>query len=333
MTARTASGLEQAVFGWTDAEQVDDWLDRHVRERLGLGVDRVLFRSGRVGAVYGLRLLDGSEVVVKVPRGRPALGPLTAATACQRRLADAGYPCPTPLDVPAVTGGRVGLIEDLLDVGEIGDIRQAPVRRAAVASLAEQITLLAALPDEAGALTDPPAWDRFRHGPWPVPHDTIFDFTHTPEGYEWLDHLAGAAAHRAATATRPVVIGHSDWYVGNLRFTADTVVAAYDWDSLVAEPEPVIAGFAAGSHTLGHPTGPGAPTPEEVGTFLTEYAQHRPDSFTAAGRTAAAAAAVWVLAYNARCQLCFLPTGDPPPPGSTLQALAEHGQTYLALDW
>ncbi len=333
MTARTASGLEQAVFGWTDAQQIDDWLDRHIRERLGRGVDRVLFRSGRVGAVYGLRLLDGSEVVVKVPRGRPVLGALTTATAGQRHLADAGYPCPAPLDVPAMTGGRAGLIEELLDAGEIGDIRRAPIRRAAVASLAEQITLLADLSSEAGALTDPPAWDRFRQGPWPTPHDTIFDFTHTPEGYEWLDNLAGAAAHRASALAAPVVIGHSDWYVGNLRFSADTVVAAYDWDSLVAEPEPVIAGFAAGSFTLGNATGPGAPTPEEVGTFLTEYAQHRPGSFTAAGRAAAAAAAVWVLAYNARCQLCFLPTGDPPPPGSTLEALAEHGQTYLALDW
>lgn len=38
-------------------------------------------------------------------------------------------------------------------------------------------------------------------------------------------------------------------------------------------------------------------------------------------------------AYNARCQLCFLPAGDPPPSGSNLQALAEHGQSYLTLDW
>jgi len=97
------------------------------------------------------------------------------------------------------------------------------------------------------------------------------------------------------------------------------VVAAYDWDSLVAEPEPVIAGYAAGSHTLGNAIGPGAPTPEEVGTFLTEYAEHRPDAFTPAGRATAAAAAVWVLAYNARCQLSFLNTGghQPPAPPST----------------
>jgi len=333
MAARVASGLEQAVFGWTDAHQIDDWLDRHVRERLGLGVDRVLFRSGRVGAVYGLRLLDGPDVVVKVPRGRPPLAPLAAATSCQRHLADAGYPCPTPLDTPAVTTGRVGLIEELLDVGEVADIRHPRVRRAAIGSLAQQITLLADLPDQAGALTDPPAWDRFRAGPWPTPHDTIFDFTHTPTGYEWLDTLAATAAHRAAAAPGPVVIGHSDWYVGNLRFTADAVVAAYDWDSLVAEPEPVIAGFAAGSHTAGNATGPDAPTPEEVGTFLTDFAEHRPDAFTPAGRAAATAAAVWVLAYNARCQLCFLPASDPPPPGSALAALAENGETYLTLTW
>lgn len=224
-----ASGLEQAVFGFTDARQVDDWLDRHVRERLGLGVDRVLFRSGRVGAVYGLRLLGGSEVVVKVPRGHPSLGALTAATTCQRHLADAGYPCPAPLDTPATTAGRLGLIEELPDVGAIADIRQEPIRRAAIASLAEQIDLLCALPEQAGALTDPPAWDRFRQGPWPLPHDTIFDFSRIPDGYRWLDPLAAAAAQRAATAPAPIVIGHSDWYVANLRFSTGTVVAAYDW--------------------------------------------------------------------------------------------------------
>lgn len=64
-------------------------------------------------------------------------------------------------------------------------------------------------------LTDPPA--RYRAGPWPVPHDTILDFTSTPAGYGWLDELAAAAADRAGSVAGPTVIGHSDWYARNLR--------------------------------------------------------------------------------------------------------------------
>ncbi len=30
---------------------------------------------------------------------------------------------------------------------------------------------------------------------------------------------------------------------------------------------------------------------------------------------------------------CFLPAGDPPPAESTLEALAEHGHTFLTLVW
>lgn len=51
-----------------------------------------------------------------------------------------------------MTRGGVGLIEELLEVGEIADIRRTPIYRAAVASLAEQTTLLSALPDEAGTV-------------------------------------------------------------------------------------------------------------------------------------------------------------------------------------
>lgn len=102
-------------------------------------------------------------------------------------------------------------------------------------------------------------------------------------------------------------------------------MAAYDWDSLVADSEPVIAGFAAGSYTASNPVGSDAPTPTEVAAFLREYADRRPTAFTSSGRTAASAAATWVLAYNARCELSQLLPDTPPQAGSSLSALAEDG--------
>lgn len=51
--------------------------------RLATDVSQVLFRSGRVAPVFGPRLRDGSEAVVKVFRPPFTLGRLQAAVRCQ----------------------------------------------------------------------------------------------------------------------------------------------------------------------------------------------------------------------------------------------------------
>lgn len=101
-----ASGLERAVFGAVTVDEIGGWLERHLTGRLGVGVERVLLRAGRIGAVYGLQLRNGMQAVVKVARGSPALEPLAAAIECQRYLSRQQYPCPMPLDGPAMTDGR-----------------------------------------------------------------------------------------------------------------------------------------------------------------------------------------------------------------------------------
>lgn len=58
-----------------------------------------------------------------------------------------------------------------------------------------------------------------------------------PGGYGWLDELAAAAADRAGSVAGPTVLGHSDWYARNLRFADGVVVAAYDWESVIADTE------------------------------------------------------------------------------------------------
>ncbi len=41
------------------------------------------------------------------------------------------------------------------------------------------------------------------------------------------------------------MIGHGDWYAGNLRFSGDQLIVAHDWDSVITESEAVLVGFAA----------------------------------------------------------------------------------------
>src|ERR671933_24871 len=68
-SGRPGTGIERAVFG--DGVRDGDvavWLDEHLRARLGSGLARVLFRSGRVAVVCGAVLADGRHVAVKVHR-------------------------------------------------------------------------------------------------------------------------------------------------------------------------------------------------------------------------------------------------------------------------
>ena len=328
----TVEGIERAIFGEVTADDVTAWLDQHVYHRLSLGVQTVLFRAGRLAAVYGLQLTDGLAIVAKVYRAAD-VERLTAAVSCQRLLADARYPCPSPLDAPVEVDGRIVLLETLLERGERGDAHHATTRRAMVRALSEQIRILRSVPELRSGLLKPPAWAAYDHGPWPIPHDPIFDFTTTPVGFSWLDHLAKLAAEALAPRRQPDAIGHSDWVCQNLRFNEGGVCAAYDWDSLLAESEPVLVGVVAGAYTEGSIAGAGAPTPQEVVAFLSDYEANRHTPFSKSDQAAATAAATWVLAYNARCGLSAETFGYPAREGSPLKTLSRYGASYLTLRW
>ncbi|WP_328291533.1 phosphotransferase [Kineococcus sp. NBC_00420] len=352
MTAEeVVDGIERATFGPVPQHEVDAWLDRYLRDQVGSGLRQVLFRAGRVAAVYGCRLDDGRDVALKVHRRGADLAHLAAAVQAQRHLAARGYPCPRPVHGPTVEDGRVVVAETLLSEGELADATEPAVRRALVAGLAEQIDLLRPLaadpvlggPLRAGA----PAWARYEEGPWPVPHDPIFDFTHRPERFGWVDDLAGEAAgvlngFGSRGLLGSDVIGHSDWYDGNVLLrpaeagedggsVGEVVVSgAFDWDSLTARPEAVLVGMCAGSYTAGGSANAAAPTVAQVAAFLEDYQRARP-GFVVGEQWAAAAAACWVMTYNARCEVCFLGLEAEPEPGSALGALVVAGRGYLDL--
>jgi hypothetical protein len=327
-----ATGLERAIFGDISREQIDAWLVSHVRARLSAEVSTVFVRSGRVGAVYGLRLSNGSDVVVKVHRQPVFLDHLFASSACQRVLADAGYPCPAPLDGPAVSAGHTATIEAWLDGGESGNAHQPVIRKAMAESLAIQSEILREMPSVILA-TDPLAWASYAGGPWPTPHDSIFDFSQTEPGYQWLDALAAEAARVLGPPTAPEVIGHSDWVCQNVRFAHGEVVASYDWDSLIAQSTAVLAGLGGGSYTQGSTAGASSPSPGEVAAFLADYDDSLERRFTGEQQVVAAAAATWAIAYNARCWVCLEALGYEVDAGSPLRVLERHRDEYLRVLW
>jgi hypothetical protein len=330
VSAVQVEGIERALFGPVTQDAIDHWLDHLISTRLSCGVSEVLFRSGRISAVYGLQLDDGSRVAVKVHRGEPDLNSLAAAAASQRWLADHGYPASHPIDGPAVLDGHVAVIESLLERGSPADAHDPAVRAGMAASFADQLHLLAQM-DLPVALTERPAWTNHSAGPWPTPHDPIFDFSTTPSGFEWLDIFAQRASD-ALTATHfAPAVGHSDWVCGNVLLSDATVTGAFDWDSLVIDSEPVLAGRAAGGFTSGSTSGAVTPSPQEILAFLGDYERCRPTPFAPEQRTAALAAARWNLAYNARCVLSYFGPDSPDAAGLALDALAHHRDEYGAL--
>lgn len=328
-----ASGIEAAVFGTTSVEAVRAVLDRYTRQHLGSGLGTVLFRAGRVDAVWGVRLAAGSDVVITARRQPVDLQARIATLDAQRTLVQHGFPCPVPVCDTIVFEGIALTAESLVTGGAPGDARDAAVRRSLAAGLAEHVAILRAVPELARRVGLGPAWCRYQQGPWPVPHDPIFDFEVTPRGFEWLDGFAAEAARRLSLPSdREIVVGHADWYAGNARFDGHELVGTFDWD-LVAAPEAHIVGFAAATFT---DSGSGSgqsdlPNPIDVAAFFADYDAARPRPLPRADQVQAAAAASWALAYNARCELAF--TQGEPAPASALDLLRQHGDAYLGVRW
>ena len=99
------SGAQRAILGAETTGQVREWIAGHVRDRLGVGVDSILFQGGDVGAVFCLRLIDGREIVVKALRRGADVRRLRAVVRAQNALTESGFGCARVLDGPSSTRG------------------------------------------------------------------------------------------------------------------------------------------------------------------------------------------------------------------------------------
>lgn len=285
--------IEERIFGTRDRASVAAAIEDAVRS---VGEpERPLFYEASTGAVAGLALAGGRRVVVKVQAIR--LERASALVAVQASLASSGFPCPAPIGAPFVLANGVARIEALLDRGERADVRAPELRREVAARLFE-MGELASAPAALGA-----SWysglprDRI----WPRPHSAKLDFEATRTGAEWIDAIA-ARARSLATSGAPR-LGHFDWRGDHLRFEDTTIVASYDWDSVHADVEPVIAGAGAASFAArlegGVPIE--APRIDDLEGFLADFERARGRAWSRTERRSAEASCLYSLAYLARC--------------------------------
>src|ERR1041384_2890412 len=120
-------------------------------EHLGSPPADEMFRSGNLSAVIGLRLADGREVVVKV---RPDSPRIAACVEVQRRLFQAGYPCPSPLTGAVHVGGDVATAEAYVPGGAL--LPSAEHAAEAFAEAFARLIRLAPPPARGGPVGPPP---------------------------------------------------------------------------------------------------------------------------------------------------------------------------------
>jgi Ser/Thr protein kinase RdoA (MazF antagonist) len=266
-------------------------------QNLGSRPTRHLFKTGHLSAIVGVELEDGRQVVVKI---REAEERVAACVDVQRHLRAAGYPCPELLAGPARLGALTATAEALVAGGEpqpASGRDPQPYARA----LARLVPLASGAVDPPRLLPAPPwvRWDHAEGEIWPKPDDFEGDLN-ADAGPAWLDEAGRAARERLRQGSGPLAIGHCDWYTGNLRWNGDDLHVVHDWDSVIADREPLIAGFASAVFcTIDAGSDPSV---EESAAFLETYQRARDISFSGDEIQEAWAAGLWIRAYDAKKQ-------------------------------
>jgi Phosphotransferase enzyme family len=275
-----------------------DRLARWCVEQLGSPPVAEIFRSGYLSAVIGLRLADGREVVVKV---RPDSPRIAGCVEVQRRMFEAGYPCPRPLTGAVPLGGELATAEAYVPGGAL--LPSAGLAAQAFAAAFARLIGLAPRPSEVSTLDPPPSWAAWNHagdGLWPRPEEHPDLDLDGVAGAEWLDDAGRRARDRLRASGSEAVVGHCDWLAGNLRWSGDTLLVVHDWDSVIADSEAVLVGFAAALYSTTDPDEPA--TVEDTERFLAAYCRARGRRLSTDELQRAWAAGLWTRAYDAKHQ-------------------------------
>ena len=280
------------------ARAVDpDLIRRWCVEHLGSPPAEELFSSGYLSAVFGLRLADGREVVVKV---RPDSPRIAACVEVQRRVFEAGYPCPRPLTGAEPFGGDVATAEAYVPGGaELPSADRAP---RAFAEAFARLMRLAPRPAEVPPLDPAPSWAAWNHtddGLWPRPENPDVD-VNVVTGAQWIDDAGRRARDRLRAGRSEAVIGHCDWLAGNLSWNGDALLVVHDWDSVIVDSEAVLVGFAAALYST--TSVDDLATVEDTDRFLAEYCSARGRELSADEMERSWAAGVWTRAFDAKAQ-------------------------------
>lgn len=295
-----SAAVEALVFGSEDPKQIAGLFGELCAAHLGSTLEGGERYVVSVGCVAIVQLANGRRVVVKAYQPRWSAPFLSSVRAAQAQLARDGFPCARPIGGPMPVGRGHALIDEYLPDPGASSFSPAllPVSARGLADLVARLRGV-----EPTGFVPHPMDRRVGVGDlYPEPHSPIFDFAATAAGAEWIDELAAAALHVRDSGPGRLTVAHCDWSLRNVRLDADGVLAVYDWDSLAAVKETTAVGQAAATWSS-HDCGPAeVPSIEEIAEWVAYYERARGQPFTHDDRSRAGAAALWNIAYIARCE-------------------------------
>ncbi|MHB8449855.1 MAG: phosphotransferase [Mycobacteriales bacterium] len=256
----------------------------------------MLFSTGHMSSVVGLRLDDGREVVLKMRR---PLARIEACVGVHRHLWRAGFPCPEPLAGPEPLADLVATAEAYVPGGtQLPHAADAASRFSALLHrLITQAPSVQMLPSLEPAVPWV-AWDHPGQELWPVPDDRGGDLNRVP-GPVWIDKTAQEVRQFLREARLPLVVGHADFESQNIRWRGTEPLSVDDWDSVVAQPEAAIVGAAAAVWAARG--GPGeASSVQETEHFIRGYVSASGHGRGRLWHRVTWAAGLWIRLYNAK---------------------------------
>ena len=264
------------------------------RDHLGGEPVDVLFQLHQLSTVIGLRMANGTDVVVKA---RPDDGRAASCVAAQAQLAEGGFPCARPL-TPVIRVGSLAVHAEESRPG--GDVLHGHTPDVAELYAEVFARLMVALADVSVAVPLPnPRWVRWDHaddGLWPAIE--FLDARDQSIIPAFVVDAAERARRRLLTSGLRSVLGHGDYEAQNLRWRDREMWAVHDWDSLAWQPEAALVGAASGSFPGVRPAMLAPIESSEV--FLEVYEDTRGRTFTPIELEVAWAASLWPAAHNAR---------------------------------
>jgi Phosphotransferase enzyme family len=275
---------DQSLFAWCQS-------------RLGERPAEVVLRTGHLSQVLVMVLADGRHVVVKARQYEPRL---LGCAAVQRSLAAGGFPCPTPLAGPDLVDKLAVSAETLVDAGVQRDVAAGAEP---FATLLATLVAAAPAPDTVPSLTPSPPWNGWDHDGaqlWPDLDDEGRNLNRV-DGPAWIDTAAAGTRRLLRGYSAPACVGHGDWESQNIRWLGGKAIAVHDWDSVIAQPEAAVVGFA--SAVWAAQGGPDeASSVQQSAAFIDAYEQAAGVHWTQPARQAAWAAGLWVRLFNAKKQ-------------------------------
>lgn len=275
-----------------------------------------LLRAGHLSAVYGLRLADGREVVIKARPDDP--GRVAACLVAQAALARSGFRCPAPLtSVTSVDRDLAVHAEEWLPGGDLLRGQNPDVARCYALVLADLMARL-------GQVRVPPplpsphwlGWDHPGTAPWPPIRELDSRDQSVVPAFV-VDTAVRATRRLRESRGHPQVLGHADFEAQNLRWAGRALLAVYDWDSLAWMPEPVLVGSASG--VFANAEVPTLAPLESSAAFIETYQVTLGRRFSADELELAWAASLWTTTHNARTEALL---GQPPVATRALRAQA-----------